>query len=88
MKTVWKFPLEIKDSQVLSMPIDSLIVSVQLQNGIPCIWALVESESDCVDVLIHTFGTGHEIPFGSRIYVGTYMLAHGGIVFHVFKKDT
>jgi len=40
MKTIYKYPVEIKDKIRVSMPIDAEILCVQVQYDIPCIWAL------------------------------------------------
>lgn len=83
--TIWKFPLKMVDSQTVSMPEGSLILTVQTQNGRPCLWALVEEgESEKEDRIIYTQGTGG--PFADDpedlAYVGTYQLPT--LVFHVF----
>lgn len=83
--TIWKFPLEITDRQTVSMPGGAQILTVQTQNGTPCLWALVdEGESEKEDRSIYTQATGG--PFvddpGDLIYIGTYQLPT--LVFHVF----
>lgn len=42
--TIWKFPFEIDDVVLIEMPHDPQILSVQVQHGQPCIWALREAK--------------------------------------------
>jgi len=82
--TIWKFPLELDDQQVISMPEGSQILTVQTQDGIPCLWALVDEGAEKEDRVIYTIGTGG--PFADDpedlVYVGTYQLPN--LVFHIF----
>ena len=83
MKQIWKFPLETTDSQKIEMPVDAEILTVQLQNGVPCIWAIVNTDAptnEYREILI--FGTGHDVENQSE-YIGTYQL--GCLVFHAFE---
>ena len=45
MKTIWKFQFENKGMFGLDMPKGAEILTVQTQEGIPCIWALVDPNS-------------------------------------------
>jgi len=91
MKTIWKFPFEIGDRSgplILSMPIGSQILSVQMQNDVPTIWAIVDELKDKENRLFMIFGTGQ--PFGApgdmcEFYVGTIQTADGGFVWHIFE---
>ena len=43
MKTIWKFPLEVKDKQQVLMPRGAVILSAGIDNrGSICVWALVD----------------------------------------------
>ena len=85
MKTIWKYPLEVTDEQQILMPTSAQVLSVQLQQGSPCLWALV----DPVEPLtLHTFmihGTGHPCECGASEYIGTFQQRNGLLVFHVFE---
>lgn len=85
MITVWKFPLVPTDVQYVIMPEAMKILTVQMQFGMPCVWAMVESGSKKRQVTFWTVGTGNPcpIPLDAR-YVGTYQLNEGALVFHVF----
>ena len=87
-KTIWKFELETTDTQSIVMPKGAEILTTQTQNGLPCIWALVDPTEDTEHRIIDTVGTGNPVSFGEwpREYVGTYQLRQNGLVFHVFAR--
>ena len=85
MITIWKFQLMFIDQQVLRVPMGAHVLSVQIQNGIPCLWIVVDDTRPHVERVVYTFGTGHHLniemskPFD---FVGTYQL--DDFVGHVF----
>lgn len=85
MKTIWKFELTITDEQIINMPRGGQILTIQTQNEVPCIWALVDPINSKEIVTIHIFGTGHPIRdnFNGK-YIGTFQLQGGSLIFHVF----
>lgn len=84
MKTIWKFPFKIKDVVILKIPHSATILHLGLQDGIPCIWALVDPKNDTRDYLFSIYGTGHEIEGDHIQFVGTLIFNESGLVFHVF----
>lgn len=89
-KTIWKFPLETVDRQTVPLPVGAKILTVQAQGEQPRLWAIVDSDAEKVAVEIRIHGTGHELPEDSNRYehLGTYQLASGALVFHVFRVLT
>ncbi len=85
MKRIFKYPLETLDIQQIEIPSESEILCVQMQFGKPCIWALVDTDSTIVKRAFETFGTGSEIGYGNRKYIGTYQLLGGQLIYHVFE---
>jgi hypothetical protein len=84
---VWKFPIDYtRDEQVVMMPVTARPLTVDLQHGIdPCLWALCDPDKELVERKVYIRGTGHPMGDASRgTYVGTYFLADGALVFHVF----
>lgn len=103
MKTVWKFPLDVTDRQVVEMPSGARPLCVQVQavrrarplgrTGIavnveerPFIWALVDDAAPRRKRVVLTHGTGHHVaPLAAAgVYVGSFQLDAGALVFHVF----
>lgn len=83
-KTIWKFPLIIQDRQLCRMPAGAEVLCVQLQHGCPYLWAVVNKTARLVDRYFLIRGTGHDA-FGVGRYVGTFHMAGGDLVFHVFE---
>ena len=86
MITIWKFPIKIEDEQYIVMPKFNELLTVQLQDNIPTLWAIVDTDYPIVKKYFELFGTGHVIPTKpNRKYVGTFQLENG-LVFHLFEK--
>lgn len=87
--TIWKYPLEAEDEQVMAMPKGARILTVQTQNETPCLWAMVNpTEARIEKRKIYTHGTGHPVADDpdTLAYLGTYQLRGGALVFHVFER--
>ena len=85
MMRIWKFPLKVEDEQELDMPSLACVLCVQVQNEIPCLWALVDDKRPTVRRIVHILGTGHVATGAeSSHYVGTFQLLSGSFVGHVF----
>jgi hypothetical protein len=94
---VWKFPL-LSESKILrnekqdaiqvmlDMPEGAKILSLQVQNDMPCIWALVDPSAENVKRTFVIIGTGITLPKGEFDFVGTFQLEKLGLVFHVFES--
>jgi hypothetical protein len=81
---IWKFPLEVTDMQNVTMPMGSKLLTVQLQNGAPCLWALCDTTAPMRLRTVWIFGTGHPVPMHAGEYLGTFQLHSGTLVFHAF----
>lgn len=82
---VYKYLLLISDNRTIHMPVDAKILCVQVQQGIPCIWALVNPEQDTRPFEFISVGTGNPTTLnGNEKHIGTYQLEEGSLVFHVF----
>lgn len=86
--TIWKYPIPVEYDFALTMPRGAIVLSVQVQNGQPCMWALVDScQGDNSDRSFLIVETGHPIdPTGLR-FVGTFQMYQGAMVFHLFEKE-
>jgi hypothetical protein len=89
MKTIFKYETLVNDKFTISMPKHAKILSVQesLSNGVPCIWAMVDTENEKEERTFELFGTGSEIldRCSLRNYIGTYQLNNGSFVGHLFE---
>lgn len=91
MEVVYKYPLELVEKQELRLPDNHEILDIQLQNGVPCLWVLLNSD-DMEPSAEHRFyitmvGTGH--PFNSKqlSFIKTLQLSNQ-LVFHFFWNWT
>lgn len=69
------------------MPLNAEILCVQLQNNIPTLWALVETEEPkrIFDILlVYSSDVDDLIDKKVSFFIGTYQLA--GLVYHVFVR--
>ena len=86
MKTIYKYPLEITDRQVIEIPAGSEILSAQMQRGQLCLWVLVHTYEAPRHRDVYIFGTGNPIPQGFDrgycLFVGT--VQQGPLVWHIF----
>jgi hypothetical protein len=87
MKTIWKYQLVIQDSQPLTMPKGAEILTVQVQNNIPCIWALVDPDAEIEHREFCMFGTGHDFGLIDYKYIGTFQIHEGLLAFHLFESN-
>jgi hypothetical protein len=85
---IWRYHLDITESQSFQVPFDTEPLCVQLQTITPCLWIkkpwIEEDPSQRDTITIHTLGTG--IPFDETgmKYIGTYQTRCD--VWHVFWK--
>lgn len=86
MEVIYKYPLEFKGFQEIELPQGYEILDIHVQNGIPCIWALVDTGNKLVKTDIHMYATGDTIKESDLEYVGTIHLLAGQAVFHVFRR--
>lgn len=84
MKKVFKYVIAVTDQQIVMMPAGAQILTVKLQNGQLCLWALVDPEMPEKPRRIYVHGTGHDVRPDAK-YIGTVMYAGDSLVFHVFE---
>lgn len=85
MKRIWKFPAK-SDAFVVEMPVGAKILDVQVQDGTPYLWALVDDLAPKERRKLATVGTGHPLPdeIMEGTHIGTFQLHGGTIVLHLF----
>ena len=82
---VYKYPFPVDDYVKIEMPRGALVLSVQVQDGAPTMWALVHPDSPKETRHFRVYGTGHEIDVNGLVYVGTFQLHEGRFVGHLFE---
>jgi hypothetical protein len=88
MKAIWKYELKIADDQIVNLPKNAEILTVQNLNGVPCLWALVNPKNETAPRTILCRGTGHGLDTEncSVLYISSAQFYNGDIVFHYFEK--
>lgn len=85
MNSIWKFELAETKEQLLFMPTGAIPLSVQVQNGIPYLWALVDTDKAREHRRVLIRGTGDDAFECTREhFVDTFQMEGGKLVFHVF----
>ena len=46
MKIIYKLPLAVADWQHVNLPEESQFLSLQVQNGVPCLWVMRDTDSE------------------------------------------
>lgn len=85
-EVIYKYPLKLLPTQVISAPI-SRILTIQVQNGKPCLWAIVDKNKSDSAFEIYLSGTGTQdgYSFEDLTYIGTTQILH--LVLHWFYKE-
>lgn len=90
MLVIWKYKLSMqRGAKTIPMPKGAKILTVQVQEGEPHIWALVDPGEADRPRFLEIFGTGHaieEIPNTRLDYIGTFQFSSGVFVFHLFER--
>jgi len=83
---IWKFELQKERTQLLKMPKKSEIMDIQMQNGKPVMWALVDPETDEIEVKINMYDTNWDTHQSSikDEYLST--VQDGELVWHFFMN--
>lgn len=91
MRKIYKYPTQHTAKFSIKMPKGAEILCVQIDEKTddPCIWALVDPSNPDEYRDFELFGTGHEIFYDmgiERKYIGTFQLAKGSFVGHIFER--
>ncbi len=84
---VFKYTIPVENYFSLSLPRGAKILTVQEQYNNPQIWALVDPNNRTEIRKFRLAGTGHLIQENtdSLDYIGTFQLADGQFIGHVFE---
>src|SRR5438552_3281377 len=94
-RAVYKYTFLIGDYFTITMPKGAQILHVEAQQQIAqggyrdqaCLWALVQPTAKPEKRGFLLVGTGHPIsPTDRLVYVGTFMMEGGALVYHLFEK--
>lgn len=88
---IYKYSVAIEDHFCLRLPVGADVLSCQVQNNNPVIWALVDpEETEFEEVDFYLYGTGNPIDeneMDSDVkFIDTFQLHSGSLVFHLFWR--
>lgn len=85
-RTIYKYPLRVEDEVTLRLPEPAQVLSVQVQHGQPCVWAIVDPTpgAPLVERRFRVIGTGHYLEWPTGTFLATIQMHGGALVFHVF----
>lgn len=87
MMTVFKYRLAIADSNIVHGPIVRPL-SVAIQRGTPCLWAVVDTRMPNAEHEVICVGTGCDMSdLSPNDYLNTIISADGGTVLHWFCRE-
>lgn len=84
-RRIYKYPLIIANEQAVALPFDAQFLAVQIQHGVPVLWALVDPERPAHLRGIRMYATGDYVGAGVGTYIATFQL--GADVCHVFATN-
>jgi hypothetical protein len=84
MKVIYKYEL----ARTVTLPINSQILKAGMQNGIMCIWALVDvNEKQTYYATFEIIGTGSIFEFDYLTHTYIDSLFDGPFVWHIWKVN-
>ncbi len=84
MRTIYKYPFAFDGSVELVLPIGAEILHIGVQDGVYCLWALVDTEVKNEIKRIRIIGTGHEVSEDIGIINHITTIQDGQYVWHIF----
>lgn len=91
MYVIYKYPIPKIDIAIgpftLDLPISSQVLTLQIQQGVPCLWVYHDLNLPSVRRYFEWVGTGSPADHiqGAR-YIGTVQMYQEQLVFHLFEK--
>ena len=88
MHKIYKYEVAIVEDFHVALPEGARILSVQVQNGKPFFWALVDQDARLRVAEFVIIGTGWPIAddkIEQRTFIGTFQMP-GGFVWHLFQR--
>jgi hypothetical protein len=82
---IFKYPLQVIDTQLIEMPKGAKLLAIKVQRDIVCLWVLCNESAELVTRRIGIYGTGHHIQDDFIKHIATFQLDNGSLVFHAFE---
>jgi hypothetical protein len=83
VETIFKYRLANQEEQFVEMPASAQILCVQMQGGLPCLWAQQPRDAALASRRILIIDTGWDLPESATRYIGT--VQNGPLVWHIYE---
>lgn len=81
---IYKYPMS-QETTYIPMPKGAQILDVQMQHGVPTIWALVHETAELETRNFQTVGTGQSLSDNMKDYSHIGTVQDGSFVWHIFE---
>ena len=81
---VWKYPLQKDSYHIVDLPVGAEVLSFQMQQGVPTIWALVDVNGSLGRRMFRILATGESLPDKNLKYIGS--VQDHAFVWHLFEQ--
>lgn len=88
MQKVFKYEIHDLAMREIELPKGAQMLSVQMQGGKPCLWALVDPNAPKEKRPILIIGTGHTLTEPVYRHVSTFQMLGGNLIWHFFECQT
>lgn len=83
---IHKYPVQVEDSFEVRMPAGARVIAVQVQDGDPVMWAVLDENAFDFTRTFRVVGTGQSFDDCHLCkHVGTFQLEGGAFVGHLFE---
>lgn len=87
-RVIYKYPIQPADVLLLDMPQGATLLTVQIQDHQPFLWASVIPGAPVETRRFRLIPTGRDYDDAKLVYLGTFVIAKEGpaLVFHLFEE--
>lgn len=86
MRTIYKFPVSPEDALEVALPEGAKFLHVAEQRPEEvAMWFEVDTDKPAKLRSFTIYGTGHSMSKENQTYLGTFILAGGDLVFHLYE---
>jgi hypothetical protein len=83
---IYKYPLKLERFQLLPMPMNVRMLCIQMQRGVPTLWAQCEVDESVMYRKIRCYPTGvNDGPIVGQ-YIGTVQQLDGDLIWHYYDE--
>ena len=83
---IFKYLIGTHHKQSIEIPSEYHILDIQIQNGFPVLWAMVNPESEKTTLNLIVYGTGWNIVHDTNKYYFVRTVQAQGFVWHYFAE--